>query len=175
MRIVVNNLRVCSPQQAAQNNLMADTFWNYNGNGYDSFSTAIPPGGGSFEAFKGYWVELLRDAMGEPIKLLIPKDPVSDQPTCQEELPPPLAEAMPHVDKLDVLPWWLAWISTAQVDDTLKSGEWWVRLQAESDEAGSMIDKYNYLGWYRDSRNGKDHRDVKELYPVRGYETKLMF
>ncbi len=165
IRLVVNGSQVCTPQQAAANNLLTDAFWHYNGNGYDNFSTSIPPGGGSFEAFKGYWVELLQGTVGETVTLLIPKGPATDQPSCQAISPLPVTEARPKSGQSDSLPWWLSWISTAKADNILKSGEWWVRLQADSDEAGGMSDKYNYLGWYRDSEDGKDRRDVKELPP----------
>ncbi len=212
IRIVVNGIQICDPSQASAGNIVEDTFWNYTGSNYDSFSTTIPiPDGGVFEAYKGYWVKTLSASVGKDVKLLIPKGPVSDSPTCTATpIPVPIissfeAQSVPedshaiswlrmtntnqvaqddnggvipslprklHEPAIDLnkgnrLPWWLSWIGVAEAaeDTTVQTGEWWVRLQAMSDEDGGMVDQYNYLGWYNDSEDGKDRRDLKELPP----------
>ena len=161
VRIVVNGSLNCSDPY----NFIEDAFWNYNGSSYDSFSSMIPmPGGGVFEAYKGYWVKMKSPSLGEDVRLLIPKGPVSG--SC---VPPVVtfneSPTRPSGQNTQDLPWWLSWVSSAQAaeDTTLKRGEWWVRLQAQSDEDGGMLDQYNYVGWFNDSKDGKDRRDLVEL------------
>ncbi len=235
IRIVVNGNQVCDPEQAQNQLLLTDTFWNYDA-GYTALSTGSPMDVAVFEAYKGYWVQTLNNSEGQDVTLLIPKGPVSDSPACVASpiAPPAAASIETEADEessliaeiftkaravfrrstdvsnysipsvaslfskmnvetglkkdpsttagmtestLDDMPWWLSWINVAEAaqDTSLKYGEWWVRLQAESDEDGGMVDKHNYLGWYSDSQDGKDRRDLKELPPFSNPYLTIVF
>ncbi len=174
IRVVVDGVVDC------HYNHVADTFWNYNGTSYDSFSSTFPPSdGGVFEAYKGYWVQTLAPSVGADVKLLVPFGPVSEPcaPPAVSSVKAQTEEQIADSNEAEELPWWLSWISVSQAaeDTSLKHGEWWVRLQAESTEDGGMVDQYNYLGWYQDSDDGKDRRDLKELPPFSTPYLTLVF
>ncbi len=181
IRVVVNGVVSCDYSH------VLDTFWNHNGSGYDPLSSSIPPpDGGVFEAYKGYWVQVLAPGAGQDVALLVPFGPLDSDlcvPAVSFRLQEPATEQRnlhglaSNSNEVETLPWWLSWISVSQAaeDTSLKHGEWWVRLQAESKEDGGMVDHYNYLGWYQDSDDGKDRRDLKELPPFSTPYLTLVF
>jgi len=62
-----------TPAQAATNNLLTDTIWKYNGSSYDTYDSTTPGQIGMLNAYDGFWVEVLDGAIGQTVKLLIPK------------------------------------------------------------------------------------------------------
>ncbi|MCU7958938.1 MAG: hypothetical protein KZQ58_02865 [gamma proteobacterium symbiont of Bathyaustriella thionipta] len=60
-----------TPTEAQAAGLMSNTYWTYNGNGYDSFEDA-GPNPGILSAAAGFWVEVLPASSGKDMKLLMP-------------------------------------------------------------------------------------------------------
>ncbi len=70
VRVLVNGT-VYTPGQAQAANIISNTIWIWNGNGYDSYSDT-PPTDGNLEYFSSFWVNVLPGAAGKSVQLLIP-------------------------------------------------------------------------------------------------------
>ena len=61
-----------TPSQAAAANVLAATFWTWNGTSYDVYSD-VAPNIGNLPYFGSFWVQALAGGAGHTVELLVPK------------------------------------------------------------------------------------------------------
>jgi hypothetical protein len=62
-----------TPSDAEANGFVSKTIYKYSGSAYESFDDATPSMLGQLKAQEGFWVEVLGDAAGSAVSLLVPK------------------------------------------------------------------------------------------------------
>ncbi len=151
-----------TPSAAEAQNLMAKTFWVWNGNSYDVYDDSTPGMVGTLPVFKSFWVKLLPGAAATcgTIQLLIPATATTTSQAAPTRLPWYLA--------------WLDWIAPPAAADTLPNGGWYVRLSVENPQAG-FKDSNNLLGQLLDAKDGYDSNDLAELKPFAAPYLTLVF
>ncbi len=185
--IEVDGTHTCTPAEAAGNNLIVNTVWDYNGTAYDQFNDVVPPetSGGSLKVTKGFWIKTSGGAVGKALKLLVPKGAFAPPVTTCDGVTSVSSgwgvDGYVYNERESVqresgdIPWWLRWVGAAHAAEDLQRGEWWIQLIVNSPDEGGMEDGSNYLGWHRDSVDGKDNRDLEELPPFSTPNLTIVF
>jgi len=166
---------------------LANRFYTYNGNCYETYDDATPGMIGVLEAYEGIWVKMLQysSSVGD-ITLLIPPDAGSFSSLNLNNS----NEKQLAASNSTWLGRWYDWIvpkaNAASINTNQQNPlgqnirdmhreehrksieddneEWVVRLIIEAPDEG-LIDRNNVFGQLRDSKRGYDEHDLEELPP----------